>query len=54
MVHGDASRTTNGHQSRGYVPGACVWPVCRSHCVHPPGNGGSVCIPSRTPASLVS
>lgn len=53
MDDGDASRATNGHHSRGFIPGACVWPVCCSHCVHPPGNGGSVCIPSCSPAALV-
>lgn len=52
--NGDASRATNGHPSWSFIPGACVWPVCCSHCVHPPGNGGSVCIPSCHPAALVS
>lgn len=51
--HGDASGATDGLQSGGFVPGTRVWPVRRSHCVHPPGDGGAVCIPSCPPAALV-
>lgn len=50
---GDACGITNGHQPRGFVPGARVWPFCHSYCVHPPGHGGAVCIPSRPPVALV-
>lgn len=53
MGDGDASRATNGHQAWGFVPGACVWSVCCSHCVHPPGHGGTVSIPSCPQAALV-
>ena len=53
MGHGDASRTKDGHQTRGFIPSSSVWPVCRAYCVHPPGDGGSFCIPSRPPAALV-
>lgn len=50
----DANRATNGHPSRSFIPGASVWPFCGSHSLHPPGDGGSFCIPSCHPAALVS
>lgn len=53
MVDGDEGWPENGHQSRDFILGASVWPFCCSHCVHPPGNGGPVCIPSCPSPSLV-
>lgn len=51
--HGDARGAADGLHSGGFVPGTRVRPVRRSHCVHPPGDGGTVCIPSCPPAALV-
>lgn len=51
--HGHANRTKNGHKTWGCSPGAIVWPVCCPHCVHPLGNGGSLCVPSCSSATLV-
>lgn len=53
MGHGHANRITDGHKTRGFIPGPSVWPVCCSNCVHPAGNGGSVSIPSCPSATLV-
>lgn len=50
---GDEGWPENGHQSGDFIPGASVWPVCCAHCVHPPGNGGSVCVSSCPPSALV-
>lgn len=50
---GDEGWPENGHQSGDFIPGASVWPVCCAHCVHPPGNGGSVRVPSCPPSALV-
>lgn len=54
MGHGDAGRTTNGHPTWGFIPSTCIWLVCRSYRVHPPGNGGPLCIPSCPATALVS
>lgn len=52
--HGDEGGATDGHQSWSFISSSSVWSVCCSHCVHPPGDGGSVCIPPRPSPSLVS
>lgn len=54
MGHGDESGTTNGHQTWSFISYSSVWPFCRSHCVHPPGYGGTFSLPSCPSAALVS
>lgn len=53
MGHGDAPGPADHHAGRGGVPGARVRPVRHAHRVHPAGHGGPVCVPPRSPASLV-
>lgn len=50
---GDEGRPEDGQQPGDFILGASVWPVCCSDSVHPPGNGGSVCVPSCPPPPLV-
>lgn len=53
MGHGDASGSESHHQSRGGLPGSCVWPLCDAHCFHPAGHGGVVGLSPRPSTSLV-
>ena len=54
VVHGDASGSEGHHKSRGPVFGACVWPLCRAHRVHPARHGRLVGVPPCSPPPLVS
>lgn len=51
--HGDAVWSEDRRQARGGVSGARVWSLRRADRVHPAGHGGLICVPARSPASLV-
>lgn len=54
MDDGDARGPEDELQPGNCVSGACVWAVRHPHCVYPPGNGGTICLPPCAQAALVN